>query len=287
MRIGSFAQTASFDALPEDLMTLIGARAAEHARLLGERTGEMHLALGGDSHLKEFITEEFSLHYQRSLFSSIQTSVRETYDNLRKNLHALPEFLHGDAQTILEAREPLLQTFKTIYSRKLDVHKIRVHGNFTPEKILLTGKDIVIQDFTGDSARSYSERRLKRSPMKDVADMVVAFYSTAYDGFAVNRQLAETEREGLLPFASQWAYIMSSVFLEAYFARVAAAPFIPDDKAARKMFVQHFLLERSLTRLNYLLRSDPQKAVAPITLLVSILSDETGGREGSPAGGLH
>jgi maltose alpha-D-glucosyltransferase/alpha-amylase len=275
-RIGSYWQPAPFDALPDDVKILIGARAAEHARLLGERTGEMHLALGSDSHLKEFIAEEFSLHYQRSLFSSMQSSVRETYQNLGNNMHALPEFLHADAQGILDARTALLERFKTIYSKKLDVQKIRVHGNFTPEKILLTGKDIVIQDFAGNTARSYSERRLKRSPMTDVADMVVALYGLGYEGFASNKQLPGNEQGGLLPFASQWAYFMSGFFLEAYFNKVAAAPFIPDARAVRKMFVQHFLLDRSLIRLNYLLKNDPSKAVAPLTLLVSILSDEAG-----------
>ena len=41
--------------------------------------------------------------------------------------------------------------------------------------MLLTGRDFVTIDFEGDPARTLSDRRGKRSPFRDVADMLFSF----------------------------------------------------------------------------------------------------------------
>ena len=51
----------------------------------------MHIALAAYPQVKEFEPEAFSLHYQRSLYSSLQTLVRTTYQSLDRGLKNLPE----------------------------------------------------------------------------------------------------------------------------------------------------------------------------------------------------
>ena len=46
--------------------------------------------------------------------------------------------------------------------------------------MLYTGKDFVIIDFEGDPARPLSERRIKRSPLQDVAGMIDSFYHASH-----------------------------------------------------------------------------------------------------------
>src|SRR3569833_138419 len=71
-RAGTLMDPVSFDSLPAELQTLLGSHASEQARLMGIRTGELHLALAAGSESKDFRPEAFSLHYQRSLFSTLQ-----------------------------------------------------------------------------------------------------------------------------------------------------------------------------------------------------------------------
>ena len=46
--------------------------------------------------------------------------------------------------------------------------------------MLYTGKDFTIIDFEGDPARPLSERRIKRSPLQDVAGMIDSFYHASH-----------------------------------------------------------------------------------------------------------
>ena len=74
-QLGSLTEPLAFDQLPNDLKDLLGSRAADQARLIGKRTGQMHIALSSATGIKDFKPEEFSLHYQRSLFSAMVSLV--------------------------------------------------------------------------------------------------------------------------------------------------------------------------------------------------------------------
>src|SRR5690606_25552279 len=139
----------------------------------------MHLALASRPEEKDFQPEPFSLHYQRSLFSSLQSLVRGTYQNLQKNLKKLPEEIQEEATEILGMRKDVLNCMRMIYARKINTMKIRTHGDYHLGQVLFTGKDFVILDFEGEPARAYSEQRIKRSPIRDVAGMIRSFHYAA------------------------------------------------------------------------------------------------------------
>ena len=45
-------------------------------------------------------------------------------------------------ETVLARRQDILTQFKKIYAKKLDVQKIRIHGNYHTQQVLITGKGI-------------------------------------------------------------------------------------------------------------------------------------------------
>ncbi|HEY0111382.1 MAG TPA: maltose alpha-D-glucosyltransferase [Fibrella sp.] len=269
----SLIQPAAFDELSADTQELLGQRAAEQAQLLGIRVGQMHLALASDTRQADFAPEAFSLHYQRSLFSGMQSLVRESYQSQKRNLQRLPDDVRQDAEQILARKEDVLKTFRRIYRKKLDTTKIRIHGNLQLEKILLTGRDILIQDFGGDPVRSYSERRLKRSPLRDVAAMIRSFYYVAYEGVLQNDHMTEEEAPRLLRFASFWSRHMSGFFTKAYLETVQGSSFIPAQADDLQMMLETFLLEKAVADLSNELNNRPDWVRLPLQIIQAIVID--------------
>jgi maltose alpha-D-glucosyltransferase/alpha-amylase len=291
-RIGTLMDPASFDMLPEELQRLLGVHASEEARLIGIRVGELHLALASGVDVKEYRPEPFTLHYQRSLFSTLQSLVRETYQNLSRNMNRLPADLQTNTERITAYRPKLLTIFKRIYARKLDALKIRIHGNLYLQQVLLTGKDLVISDYSGDPTLSYSERRLKRSPLIDLATMVLSFHQVAFEGFMDDPQLQEAERVTLQPFAALWAHYISGIFVRAYLTTVNNSRLLPSDPKDLEMMWQNYLLQRAIQAFNDALRNEPARLMVPLTLIRNILRETPARNEATPAmasitGGLN
>jgi maltose alpha-D-glucosyltransferase / alpha-amylase len=272
-RFGSLADPASFESLPEHLQVLLGSRAAENARLIGIRTGELHKALADISFEKDYQPEEFSLHYQRSLFSSMQSLVREAYQNLGRQSKWMSELVNEKFKTIEGRNNDLLEILRKIYSKKLDVVKTRTHGNFKLEQILLSGRDLFIHDFGGNSARAYSERRLKRSPLRDVAQMICSFYYVAFEGFYTNNHVSKNNLPAYFPFVEQWAFFMSGFFVHSYLETVKENNFVPENKDDLQVLLQTYLTERALKNLNLDLSSGADKVVMPVTILEHVLNE--------------
>jgi maltose alpha-D-glucosyltransferase/alpha-amylase len=270
-RQGSFIEPVSFDSLQPELQVLLGNRAAEQAALIGRRTAEMHLSLANALSNKDFKPEEYSLHYQRSLYSSLQSLVRESFQSLEKNYRELSEEAKTEASIVRSKKEELLQSFRKIYAKKLDIWKIRIHGSFELKKLLMTGRDVVIQDFGGNPYRSYSERRIRRSPIRDIAEMVISFHYNAYEGFFGNSHIPKEEMYQLLPFAEQWAHYMSGFFLNAYLEMVKGSPLVPKDKADLEVVLHTFLLEKTLAHFNKELNDRPDWAIVPLRIIQSIM----------------
>jgi maltose alpha-D-glucosyltransferase/alpha-amylase len=257
--------------LPADMRELLGERAAQQARLMGTRIGEMHLALAAAKNLKDFTPESFSLHYQRSLFSGMQSLVRESFQTQQRSLKQLPEDIRPEVEKMLGRKEELLEVLKRIYVKKLEATKIRIHGNLQLENILLTGKDVSVQDFGGDPSRSYGERRLKRSPLRDVANIIRSFYYVAYEGFLNNVQVTPEETKNLLPFADFWAHYMSGFFMHAYLETVENSAFIPNDSQDLQMMVETYMLEQAIADLGKEVQQRPAVVQVPLRIINSIL----------------
>lgn len=269
-RLGTLAIPVAFEELPADLQTLLGAHAADQARLIGIRTAEMHLALAAGTS-KDMKPEPFSLHYQRSLYSSITSLVRETYENMHRHQQHLPLKMRERLDRIIAFRAELLLTLKKIYAGKMDVSKIRIHGNLHLGQVLLTGKDIAISDYSGDPALSYSERRLRRSVFVDLASMIASIYEVAFDGFLNNQPLHPEDTQRLLPMAGSWAHYMSGFFMRAYKERAAGSVLIPASAWDFETMLQYFMVQKAMAIFNGFLKKDPKRLIIPQAILREVL----------------
>ena len=271
--LGSMVSPKAYEELPEMLREKLEAPVAEIVRLLGVRTGEMHLALASEQNDPAFKPEEYSLHYQRSLYSSLQSAVRVAFQALSRNLKKLPEKVSREAEEVLGMKDEILSIMKRIYQHKIDVTKIRIHGDYHLGQTLYTGKDFLILDFEGEPARSYSERRLKYSPLRDVAGMIRSFHYAAYGSLLLDNQTRAEDTEKLMPHVTQWYHYMSGFFLKSYLETVSDASFVPKDTADLEILLQTFLLQKAVYELNYELNNRPDWVIVPLRGIQSIVMD--------------
>ncbi len=273
-KVGSLIEPVSYEFIPEEFKELLEASVAEQARLLGVRTGEMHLALSSGDSFPDFKPEEYSLHYQRSLYSGLQSLIRGTFLSQSKNLQKLGEEVRKEAEDVLAMKDEILVVLRRIYKKKIDVIKIRIHGDFHLGQVLYTGKDFIITDFEGEPAKSYSERRIKRSPLRDVAGMIRSFHYAAYGSLFLDNQIRKEDFSRLIPFVEHWYHYMSGFFMKAYLETVKGSAFIPKNKEDLETLMTTFLLEKAIYELNYELNNRPNWVIIPLRGIKALMKKE-------------
>jgi len=250
---------------------LIGGVYPERARQLGQRTGELHLALAGGEDLADFAAEHYTSLYQRSLYQGVRGSAGRVLRQLRRQLSRLPEAVREEAAAVVAGQANLYAMIGELTSRKIPALRIRIHGDYHLGQVLNTGKDFVILDFEGEPRRSLGERVLKRSPLVDVAGMLRSF---DYAASAKLRQAAAADIPKLEPWARVWVDAVQSYFLESYFATVAGASFLPPEPADVALLLRVFTLEKAIYEVGYELSYRPDFLPIPLGAVSRLLAEK-------------
>ena len=228
------------------------------ARQLGQRTAEMHLALAADLEDAAFAPEPFTTHEQLALCDSARAATRQTMELLGKKLAQIPDAHRPDVAALIAREEEILARLSTLEQREIIATKTRHHGDYHLGQVLNTGSDFVIIDFEGEPARALAERRMKRSPLRDVAGMLRSFHYAAH---SVHEP------------AEAWAQNTSRLFLEAWLAAAKGASFIPEDPRALDALLEIHLLEKAIYEIDYELNHRPDWVFIPVRGVLQILDD--------------
>ncbi len=268
--------------VPPILQELIG-RYFDAAKLLGQRTAELHLALGAESYDPAFAPEPMTTLYQRSLYQSMRNTQQRTLHDLALSLGQLPDDVQDLARQVLAKGDDMLRRFQTLMTHRVGGRRIRCHGNLGLGELLFTGKDYIIIDFEGEPGRSLGERRVKRSALGDVATMVRSFHHAA-----IGALLGESSHRGrapglirpedvavLDPWANLWNLWISTAFIRSYQEHTNGAAFLPAARDEFESLLGHFLLERALRELSYELEDRPAWAVISLRGILQLLDDST------------
>ena len=241
---------------------------APAARRLGERTGQLHLALVHDAGDPAFAPEPISPSDVEQWESELVAKLRETEADLRARAPDLPLPLRRRIAAFAE-RLPELGRRAGGFRAQLGGAKTRVHGDYHLGQVLRTpDDDWVILDFEGEPARSIAERRAKTSPLKDVAGMLRSF------GYARGAALRAVPEEGRTDeFARRlatWEVATRAAFLAGYRAEVehAAAPVAPRDADAFLAAVTAWELDKAVYEIAYELGNRPDWLDLPLHALL-------------------
>ncbi len=262
------------ESVPELAQDCIGPY-LEEVRLLGIRTGELHLALGSEEDDKNFSPEPFTEFYRRSLYQSMVGLTNQNLPLLKQRLKTLPESIQSTATVFLGMEASLRKRFLPIRDRKMKAMRIRCHGDYHLGQVLYTGKDFIIIDFEGEPVRPLSVRRLKESPLRDVAGMLRSFHYAAYSSLV--GQVAGVRPEDypvLEPWARFWQLWVSAAFLNAYLSVTRDAQFLPQDLNDLYVLLDAYIIQKAVYELGYELNNRPDWVGIPLDGIRQILETE-------------
>jgi maltose alpha-D-glucosyltransferase / alpha-amylase len=246
------------------------------AALLGRRTAELHRALASDASLPAFAPEPFSRVEQRASYQSQRNLVEEVFDLLRRRQPELPEAARGGAARVLAARPAVLGRFRRLLDRRITALRTRTHGDYHLGQVLWTGRDFVIIDFEGEPARPASVRRVKRSPLRDVAGMLRSYHYAAYQGLATCTATGAVPPGGAAAaetWARFWYGWVTGAFLRAYLDAARGAVFLPgDDEELDDLLVVH-VLEKAVYELGYELNNRPAWVGLPLQGIAALVEE--------------
>lgn len=243
----------------------------EAAATLGRQTAELHLALSAPLGEADFEPERLEQEDAAHVAESTRVRARRALAQLSARVADLPPSIAARARMLIGAQPRLFGRLDALETARIDAVRTRVHQDYHLGQTLWTGRDYVILDFEGEPLRPLADRRLKRSPLTDVAGMLRSYSYAAWSGlFAWSRARGRDPQRGER-WASLWEAKASAAFVEAYRARAGAAPFVPADETQHETWLRGLMLEKAVYELEYELNNRPDWVPVPIEGLLRLL----------------
>jgi trehalose synthase-fused probable maltokinase len=260
--------------LPEFSGEPMGRLLAE-VGLLGKRTAELHLALSAEKDDPAFVPEPFTTEFQNSLEASFADLASGTLHLLRARMTSLPAEYKQKSAEIVARQQEIISRFRTALSIPIEAMRTRIHGDYHLGQVLYTGSDFVIIDFEGEPARPLAERRVKQSPLQDVAGMLRSFHYAAFAPLLTppaGTSISPARINQISRWAESWSRCAASHFLAQYYETSGAALYIPADSRARAKLLEMYLLAKAIYELGYELNNRPAWVGIPLEGISALLS---------------
>jgi maltose alpha-D-glucosyltransferase/alpha-amylase len=166
----------------------------------------------------------------------------------------------------------MLKQVQAVLVQRIGGQRIRCHGDFQLGHLLFTGKDFVVGSLEGDSSLPLSERRIKRSPLDDVACLLTSIDAVARrvlaDVASAGGPTPGALRHSDVPLASRWLQWwldqVQSAFLAGYESHPGLVPLLPENAHGRQLLLGVFRLELALQDLDLVLREQPERLSASL-----------------------
>jgi maltose alpha-D-glucosyltransferase/alpha-amylase len=238
---------------------------------LGRRVGELHAALATPLNDAAFSPEPVTTQDLASWKRSIHLEAEQTLKQLERSVPTLTETVRSNVVALLEAYDSLTHRIDELALSAPHSMKTRYHGDLHLGQVLVTADDFLIIDFEGEPGRSFEERRIKHSPLRDVAGMLRSFDYARAVGLDRALHGRPDARSTLEPGFSEWQQRSVQAFLAGYqFGLGQSAPAPSKDRGSHDL-VELFQIEKALYEVRYELDNRPAWVSVPIAGILSLV----------------
>lgn len=239
----------------------------EDVSLLAKRTAEMHLGFGTSTKNKAFVSEDFNTDYTKNLLEFQLNLVNKRVDLLYMCKHKISDYALDLANSFEQDLPIIRGFFEKVTKRKFSGKRIRIHGDYHLGQVLRVENDYILLDFEGEPESTIHERKIKHSPLKDVAGMLRSFHYAAYAAIL----LSEKEKIDT-NLSEQWYQAIASCFLSTYLEEMKKGGFYIGSLSEISDLIRIHLLEKAIYELGYELNSRPDWVIIPLKGIDMVIS---------------
>lgn len=248
-------------------------------RLLGQRLGEMHRVLAGDTQNPDFAREPTEQEHVQEWTQAVSAQLERALELLAARRDELERKDAALVDQLLAQRERLIAEVQRTAARTLGGVRTRVHGDLHLGQILVAHGDAYFIDFEGEPSRPLEQRRGKVSPFKDVAGVLRSFeYAAAMT--MRNAQVSDSSPEAdqaRRSIADSYRQSARRVFLEAYRQATADLPHTWRDADGAEAALALFSLDKTAYEVAYEAENRPAWLPVPLQGLAAMAQQLSSG----------
>jgi maltose alpha-D-glucosyltransferase/alpha-amylase len=242
--------------------------------VLGVRTAELHGALSSHPEIPDFSPEPFTDFHRHGLYHGMLGQVGRALDGLRSQLKTLPERIRVHAEELVASEDEIRAGLLPLRDQRISGSRIRIHGDYQLDNLLFTGNDVVIRNFDGPAGRPLSERRIKRSALRDVASMIRSLHYAAHAvsfGYVPGVVKGREQAAHIDRWADHWHEWVSGVFLQGFLEASQGMEFLPGTDTEKQVLLKAHLIEKAVIEISYELEHRPEWVGIPVHGLLLML----------------
>ena len=255
---------------------------------IGRRLGELHAALAAPCDDPAFAPEKATRADVRGWVEGARAMLEHALDVLAaeapKESTAIDDETRALAQWLVERRAALVEALERHVPHHVDALRIRVHGDFHLGQVLIAQNDVYLIDFEGEPARPLDERRMKRSPLVDVAGMLrsLSYASAAAQPVSENAPTLTADRKRAL--FERFREEGQQGFLDGYREAVGHAVHPLVSPEAEGVLLDLFLVEKAAYEVRYEAANRPTWLALPLRGLAALAARLLGEAHDGEAG---
>ena len=245
---------------------------------LGKRTAEMHCALYQPNTTNAaFAPEAFTDEYRNFLIHRFEELLDRRYNLLIDNYTKLDPLAQRLAWVFMEAKEMIDEFVADFRTRPLGSLRIRIHGDYHLGQVLAVKNgsedDFVMIDFEGEPESTITERKIKHSPLKDVAGMIRSYHYAVSAKLFNADETAGIEPAHLQRVSERWFKLIRDTYLDAYMAELGTPHPLFKDSNEVNFLLLIYLLEKAVYELGYEISYRPSWVKIPLKGIMDVVGE--------------
>ena len=246
----------------------------DQVELLAQRTAEMHLALYTPESDEMFAPEHFNDDYRQFIHKRLTDLLERRYnlliDNYTKITDPVTQKLAWD---FMESKELIDEFAKEILTKEIDSQRIRIHGDYHLGQVLATKNDYIIIDFEGEPESTITDRKIKHSPLKDVAGMIRSYHYAISAKMFNDPETAKFDSKRVQTAADRWYKLIQQTYMEKYLETFGNPHPLFKNNNEINFLMLIYLLEKAVYELGYEINYRPDWVKIPLKGIVNVIRE--------------